>query len=181
MTSTSAARELTRVDRSPLDTSPPRRRLRACESVQVMPPTSPPASWLEGRCTARALVLWPRLDRRRLRRCHDDPERIAVLVADRTALPYEAIVKLLVEEETAESELAVHWTLSADDWRLRDSEPEIISGHQVVARPLGGAAVRHDRPARPYAAGECGRDSSHSDHSSSSRQPGNTLTYYRQR
>jgi hypothetical protein len=81
-----------------------------------------------------------------LRRCHDDPERIAVLVAYRTALPYEAIVKLLVEEETAESELALHWTLPADDWRLRDSEPEIISGHQVVARPLGGTAVRqhHD-------------------------------------
>jgi hypothetical protein len=96
-------------------------------------------------------MLWPRLDRRRLRRCHDDPERIAVLVADRTALPFEAIVKLLVEEETDESRLTVHWTLPADDWRLRDAEPGIISGHQVVAGPLGGADVRHDRPARRYA------------------------------
>ena len=43
----------------------------------------------------RALALWPRLDRRALRRCADDPVRIARLVARRTMLPPETIVAIL--------------------------------------------------------------------------------------
>ena len=43
----------------------------------------------------RALALWPRLDRRALRRCSDDPVRIARLVARRTLLPPETIIEIL--------------------------------------------------------------------------------------
>jgi hypothetical protein len=43
----------------------------------------------------RALLLWPRLDRRRLARTSGDPRRIARLVSMRTALPFESIVAML--------------------------------------------------------------------------------------
>jgi hypothetical protein len=44
----------------------------------------------------RALALWPRLDRRSLRRCGCDPERMAELISRRTSLPREAILALLL-------------------------------------------------------------------------------------
>jgi hypothetical protein len=44
---------------------------------------------------ARALAIWPGLDRQKLRRTHGDPVRIARLVEHRTRLPIEAIVSLL--------------------------------------------------------------------------------------
>jgi hypothetical protein len=44
----------------------------------------------------RALALWPRLDREKLRRAKDDPRRIARLVARRTTLSVETIVLMLV-------------------------------------------------------------------------------------
>ena len=44
---------------------------------------------------AAALVLWPRLDRERLRHCHDDPTRIARLVEHRTAASRSCIIEML--------------------------------------------------------------------------------------
>ena len=44
---------------------------------------------------ARALALWPGLDRTALARTHGDPVRIARLVARRSALPETAILALL--------------------------------------------------------------------------------------
>jgi hypothetical protein len=44
---------------------------------------------------ARALAIWPGLDRGKLRRTHGDPVRIARLVEHRTRLSVEAIVSLL--------------------------------------------------------------------------------------
>jgi hypothetical protein len=44
---------------------------------------------------ARALAIWPGLDREKLRRTHGDPVRIARLVEHRTRLSLEAIVSLL--------------------------------------------------------------------------------------
>jgi hypothetical protein len=44
---------------------------------------------------ARALTIWPGLDRDKLRRTQGDPVRIARLVEHRTRLPVEAIVSLL--------------------------------------------------------------------------------------
>ena len=151
MTVGTAARELARVDRSPLGTSPPRPRLRARERVQVAPTTGAPASWLEGEYARRAMTLWPRLDRRRLRRCHDDPNRIAVVVAGRTALPYESIVKLLVEDETVEDEPDADCASGADDRRLYCSGTEWISGNRVAARPRRRAAGRNARLTRSCA------------------------------
>jgi hypothetical protein len=44
---------------------------------------------------ARALLLWPGLDRGRLASTHGDPVRITRLVARRTALPPETILRML--------------------------------------------------------------------------------------
>jgi len=52
----------------------------------------------------RALLMWPRLDRRKLARCADDPSRIARLVATRTSLPTEVIVGILTQPERREDE-----------------------------------------------------------------------------
>ncbi len=47
---------------------------------------------------ARALLLWPGLDRRRLVRTHGDPRKVARLVARRTIHGEEAILRLLRHE-----------------------------------------------------------------------------------
>jgi hypothetical protein len=44
----------------------------------------------------RALALWPRLDRSALRRCGNDPVRIAALISRRTSMPPEQIIQVLV-------------------------------------------------------------------------------------
>lgn len=52
----------------------------------------------------RALLVWPRLDAAALRRCGGDPERVAALVARRSALPRETIVGILTTPEVTEVE-----------------------------------------------------------------------------
>lgn len=52
----------------------------------------------------RALALWPRLDRAALRRCHQDPERIAALVARRTSMSLEAIKSVLTMPVVSDDE-----------------------------------------------------------------------------
>jgi hypothetical protein len=54
----------------------------------------------------RALAIWPRLDRRALRRCRHDPRRIAALVSRRTSLPLESIVYLLIAPRPTDDEVA---------------------------------------------------------------------------
>jgi hypothetical protein len=49
-------------------------------------------------CSARALALWPGLDRARLVRTHGDPTRIARLVTRRTALGPEAVIALITRD-----------------------------------------------------------------------------------
>lgn len=44
----------------------------------------------------RAMLLWPRRDRRALARCRCDPWRIATYVARRTSLPPEPVEAMLV-------------------------------------------------------------------------------------
>jgi hypothetical protein len=44
---------------------------------------------------ARALLIWPRLDRAQLTRTHGDPRKVARLVARRTIHSEEAILSLL--------------------------------------------------------------------------------------
>jgi hypothetical protein len=43
----------------------------------------------------RAMALWPRLNRRALRRCGNDPARIAAYVSHRTRMPVREIEALL--------------------------------------------------------------------------------------
>jgi hypothetical protein len=58
---------------------PRRRRSEACQTIY-----------------ARAMVLWPRLDRGRLRRTQGDPLKVARLIARRTVLTEESILSLLL-------------------------------------------------------------------------------------
>jgi hypothetical protein len=46
----------------------------------------------------RAMLLWPRLDRAKLRRIAEDPSRIAEMVQRRTSQPYEAILAMLTRQ-----------------------------------------------------------------------------------
>ena len=49
-----------------------------------------------GALERRALALWPRLDKTALRRCGNDPSRIAALISRRTSMPPEQILQVLV-------------------------------------------------------------------------------------
>jgi len=59
--------------------------------------------------TQRALLMWPRLDRRKLAKCADDPSRIARLVATRTNLPTEVIVGMLTQPDRREDESSYYF------------------------------------------------------------------------
>jgi hypothetical protein len=61
-----------------------------------MPTTATPGAAID--CRARALAIWPGLDRDKLRRTHGDPVRVARLVEQRTRLPVEAIIGLLTTQ-----------------------------------------------------------------------------------
>ena len=54
----------------------------------------------------RALALWPRLDRAALRRCHQDPARIAALISRRTLLSPEAIKQVLLMPSVSDDEVS---------------------------------------------------------------------------
>jgi hypothetical protein len=46
----------------------------------------------------RAMLLWPRLDRARIRKIADNPARIAELVSRRTSQPYDVILAMLTRQ-----------------------------------------------------------------------------------
>jgi hypothetical protein len=46
----------------------------------------------------RAMLLWPRLDRARIRRVADNPARIAEIVERRTSQPYDVILAMLTRQ-----------------------------------------------------------------------------------
>jgi hypothetical protein len=49
----------------------------------------------------RALLLWPRLDRTKIRKVADDPVRIAEVIERRTAQPFDAILAMLTKSVPA--------------------------------------------------------------------------------
>ena len=63
----------------------------------VVEPRLRPAARVQDMCPAalRAMVIWPRLDRRALARCGCDPARIANYVSRRTRMPIRSIEALL--------------------------------------------------------------------------------------
>jgi hypothetical protein len=65
-------------------------RVSASDHPTLAAPLSLPPDYY-----ARALALWPRLERHRLARVKHDPGRVAALVARRTTLPRAAILELL--------------------------------------------------------------------------------------
>jgi hypothetical protein len=46
----------------------------------------------------RAMLLWPRLDRAKVRKVADNPERIAEIVERRTSQPYDVILAMLTRQ-----------------------------------------------------------------------------------
>jgi hypothetical protein len=53
----------------------------------------------------RALIMWPRLDRRALSRCNGDVARITRLVSRRTTLPPQSIRAILLGHQETDEEL----------------------------------------------------------------------------
>jgi hypothetical protein len=49
----------------------------------------------------RALLLWPRLDRSKLRKISDDPKRMAEVIEKRTSLPFDSILAMLTRQNPA--------------------------------------------------------------------------------
>jgi hypothetical protein len=66
-------------------------------SVAAEPPVRPTTARAPDLCQAalRAMVIWPRLDRRALARCGCDSARIANYVSRRTRMPTRSIETLL--------------------------------------------------------------------------------------
>ncbi len=58
--------------------------------------------------TQRAMLIWPRLDRRSLARCGCDSRRIAAYIARRTKLSVDAITAILEDSVRADRE-ASYW------------------------------------------------------------------------
>jgi hypothetical protein len=54
--------------------------------------------------TQRALFTWPRLDERKLAKCDNDPAKIARLVANRTRLPPETVIEILLRVDRRDDE-----------------------------------------------------------------------------
>lgn len=52
------------------------------------------------------MLLWPRLDRAKLRKVADDPARIAEMVERRTSQPYDVILAMLTRQTDRLSTLA---------------------------------------------------------------------------
>lgn len=61
--------------------------------LRIQRTSSKAQDWCQAQ--ARAMDLWPRLDRRALTRCGCDPARIANYVSRRTRMPKKAIEMLL--------------------------------------------------------------------------------------
>lgn len=57
----------------------------------------------------RAVLIWPRLDRRMLAKCGCDARRIARFVSHRTSLPVEQITAMLENSDQADSELTYYF------------------------------------------------------------------------
>ena len=51
--------------------------------------------------SSERILLWPRLDRARLRKVADDPARIAEIVERRTSQPYDVILAMLTRQSPA--------------------------------------------------------------------------------
>jgi hypothetical protein len=64
-------------------------------SAVVEPPADENALDADSPLVRKALATWPRLDRRALRHCANDPSRIATVISHRTRLPRRIVLKML--------------------------------------------------------------------------------------
>lgn len=72
-------------------------------TVQMTDPTCSRATMALER---RAMALWPRLDRAALRRCQQDPDKMAELIARRTALSPETIKQVLLMPAVSDEDVS---------------------------------------------------------------------------
>jgi hypothetical protein len=86
----------------------------------------------------RAMLLWPRLDRARLRRVAADPARMAGLIERRTSQPYDAILAMLTRQtdRLAESADGTFDSARVEVTRLTLHVVRADSGSQVKAQDL---------------------------------------------
>ena len=83
---------------------------------------------------ARALALWPRLDRVRLTRTKGDPVRIARLVTHRTSLTFDCILAILTKAEDDRPEVN-----SAD--RSLPPDRSVSTPRSTVIRPTRSTTI----------------------------------------
>jgi hypothetical protein len=76
----------------------------------------PTSSWY----IERAMLLWPRLDRAKIRRFADDPARIAEIVERRTSQPFDVILAMLTRQ-IQQPDAADHPASEFDSTRLETS------------------------------------------------------------
>lgn len=91
----------------------------------------------------RALILWPRLDRARLRKIADDPARIAELVERRTSQPFEVILAML----TRQSDRLISPTESSSGFDSGRVEAARVAIHLVRSGPRVRPVGRDRLPA----------------------------------
>lgn len=60
-----------------------------------------PVRHVTSRYLERALLLWPRLDRAKIRKVADDPIRMAEVIERRTSQPFDAILAMLTKNVPA--------------------------------------------------------------------------------
>jgi hypothetical protein len=85
----------------------------------------------------RAMWLWPRLDRARIRRIANDPESIARLIENRTSQPYEVILAMLTREvpEASSSTHARPQAMAAEE--RRGETIDKLSNPRLLLRKTG--------------------------------------------
>ena len=91
----------------------------------------------------RALLLWPRLDRARLRKVGAAPCRIAEMVERRTSQPYDVILAML----TRQSDQLNPQTEAAAGFAMRTSQPTRATLRLVRMDEGAGIEVHHRLPA----------------------------------
>jgi len=84
----------------------------------------------------RALLLWPRLDRAKIRKVADNPVRIAEIVERRTSQPFDAILAMLTKHAPA-------LTAPAEEWTSFDApRPETALFALRIVRSVEGDEIR---------------------------------------
>jgi hypothetical protein len=99
----------------------------------------------------RAMILWPRLDRTRLRRAANDPVRIAAIVVRRTSQPFDVVLAMLTHQTVALSG-SEQVELNSPSAEAAPVRLHIVGLDESAAmegrRPAAGSTSHEKRPER---------------------------------